>query len=76
MTNLFKGPTPPPVPAPTTPPPIPDPNNPATLAQAKQQAAQRAGRTASILTQAGNRGTLASGQVGVPYAGTTLGGGR
>jgi hypothetical protein len=30
----------------------------------------------NLLSQYGNRGTLASGAVGVPYAGATLGGGR
>lgn len=76
MSSLFKTPAPPPIPAPTPPPPMPDPFSPTNLAAAKTQAASRAGRSASILTQVGNRGTLAQGAMGAPYAGATLGGGR
>lgn len=77
MSGLFKTPTPPPPPAPIPPPPMPDPFNPQALAMAKQQASLRAGRSSTIMTQAGNRGTIAQGAgAGVPYAGTTLGGGR
>ena len=75
MTALFKPPTIPPAPTPLAPPPMPDPYNPATLEAAKAQAAQRAGRSSTILTTAANRGgqTAASG-VSVPYGGTLLGG--
>lgn len=78
MASLFKAPTVniPPPPAPTPPPPMPDPFSPSALNAAKQQAAQRAGRSSTILSQAGNRGTIAQGAVGVPYSGVTLGGGR
>ena len=55
---------------------MPDPFSPSALNAAKQAAATRAGRSATVLSQAGNRGTLAQGAVGVPYAGATLGGGR
>jgi hypothetical protein len=74
MSSLFKAPTvniPPPTPTP--PPPMPDPYNPAAMEAAKVQAAQRAGRSATILTTAANRGPAAIGSV--PYSGTTLGGG-
>jgi hypothetical protein len=73
MSALFK--SPPPAPAPIPPPTMPDPFSPSALNAAKTQAAQRAGRSATILSTAGNRGTLAAGAVGVPYAGTKLGGG-
>lgn len=78
MSNLFKAPTVniPPTPAPVPPPPMPDPFSPSALNDAKAQAAQRAGRSATILSQAGRRGTIAQGAVGVPYSGVTLGGGR
>jgi hypothetical protein len=77
MSALFKSPpTPPPTPAPVPPPPMPDPFSPSNLAAQKQMAATRAGRSATVLSQAGSRGTLAQGAVGVPYAGATLGGGR
>jgi len=77
MTALFsKPPTPPPPPAAIPPPPMPDPFNPAAMAAAKMATATRAGRSSTVLSQAGNRGTLASGSVGVPYSGATLGGGR
>lgn len=76
MASLFKTPAPPPTPIPVPPPPMPDVNSPTALNAQKQQAASRAGRSATILSQAGNRGTLAAGAVGVPYAGATLGGGR
>ncbi len=72
MSSLFKSPPPPPAPVP--PPTMPDPMSPSALNAAKQQAAQRAGRSATVLSTAGNRGTLAQGAVGVPYAGRTLGG--
>ena len=78
MSSLFKAPTVniPPPPAPVPPPPMPDPFNPAALEAAKAQAAARAGRSATILTTASNRGTQAgSGGTGVPYSGTALGGG-
>jgi len=74
MSALFKAPTvniPPPTPIP--PPPAPDPYNPANMEAAKLQAAQRAGRSSTVLT------TVARGQANnasaVPYSGTTLGGG-
>jgi hypothetical protein len=76
MSSLFKAPTvniPPPTPTP--PPPMPDPYDPAAMEAAKVQAAQRAGRTATILTTAANRGPGAAGVSSVPYSGTTLGGG-
>jgi hypothetical protein len=78
MSGLFKAPTVniPPPPTPTPPPPMPDPFNPAAVASAKAQAATRAGRSSTVLSQAGNRGTLASGAMGVPYGGATLGGAR
>jgi len=76
MSGLFKTPSPPPPPAPIPPPPMPDPFSPSAMNAAKAQAAQRAGRSSTILSQAGNRGTLAQGMTGVPYAGATLGGGR
>ena len=77
MTALFsKPPTPPTPPAPIPPPPMPDPFSPSALNASKLKEATRAGRSSTILSQAGNRGTLASGAVGVPYAGATLGGGR
>jgi hypothetical protein len=73
MSSLFKAPTIniPPPPAPLPPPPMPDPFNPAAQEAAKVQAAARAGRTATVLTTAANRGTAGS----VPYSGKTLGGG-
>ena len=76
MSGLFKTPSVPPPPAPIPPPPMPDPFAPTALNAQKQLAAQRAGRQATILSQAGNRGTLAQGAVGVPYGGATLGGAR
>ena len=77
MGALFsKPPTPPPPPAPIPPPPMPDPFSPSALNAAKAAAATRAGRSSTILSRAGDRGTIASGAVGVPYAGATLGGGR
>lgn len=76
MSALFKTPSMPTPPAPIPPPPMPDFNNPAALAGAKALAAQRAGRQASVYTTANSGRTLASGAVGVPYAGATLGGGR
>lgn len=76
MSALFKTPSIPPPPAPIPPPPMPDPFSPSALNAAKTAAAQRAGRSSTVLTQMGNRGTLASGAVGVPYSGATLGGGR
>jgi hypothetical protein len=78
MSNLFKAPTVniPAPPAPLPPPPMPDPFSPSAMNAAKNAAAQRAGRSSTILSQAGNRGTLAGGAVGVPYGGATLGGGR
>ena len=80
MSSLFKAPTvnipaPPPPPTPIAPPPMPDPYDPAAMEAAKVQAAQRAGRSATILTTAANRGqSAASGGGSVPYGGTTLGG--
>lgn len=79
MSGLFKAPTIniPPPPAPIPPPPMPDPFSPSAMNAAKTQAAQRAGRSSTILSQAGNRGTLAAGGgAGVPYGGATLGGTR
>lgn len=76
MSSLFKTPTPPPIPAPVPPPPMPDPFNPQALNASKTLAAQRAGRSSTVMTQAGSRGTIAQGAAGVPYAGATLGGGR
>jgi hypothetical protein len=76
MSGLFKTPTPPPAPAPIPPPPMPDPFSPTAMNAARMKEATRAGRSSTILSQAGNRGTLAQGAVGVPYAGATLGGGR
>lgn len=77
MGSLFKSPpAPPPTPAPVPPPPMPDWQSPSALNASKQMAAQRAGRSATVLSQSGGRGTLAQGAVGVPYAGATLGGGR
>jgi hypothetical protein len=76
MSALFKPPTvnipAPPAPTPIPPPPMPDPFNPAAQEAAKMQAATRAGRSATILTNAANRGAAS---VGVPYSGRTLGGG-
>jgi hypothetical protein len=74
MSALFKTPSVPPPPAPIPPPPMPDLNSPRLLNQEKQLAAQRAGRSATVYTTEQNRGTLAQGAVGVPYAGTKLGG--
>jgi len=76
VSALFKSPmvnvpAPPPPPTPTPPPPMPDPYNPAALEAAKMQAAQRAGRSSTVLTTA-NRGTASPSSV--PYSGTTLGG--
>ena len=78
MSGLFKAPTVniPPPPTPTPPPPMPDPFSPAAQNAAKVAAATRAGRSSTILSQASSRGTLASGAVGVPYGGATLGGAR
>lgn len=76
MSALFKTPSVPTPPAPIPPPPMPDPMSPSALNAAKTQAAARAGRSSTVLSQAGNRGTLAQGAVGVPYAGAVLGGGR
>lgn len=78
MSSLFKAPTVnlPAPPAPLPPTPMPDPFSPSAMNAAKMQASQRAGRSSTILSQAGNRGTLAAGGVGVPYGGATLGGGR
>lgn len=76
MSALFKTPSIPPPPAPVPPPTMPDPFSPSALNAAKTQAAQRAGRSATILSSFGNRGTLAQGAVGVPYSGATLGGAR
>ncbi len=78
MSSLFKAPTVNiPAPTPIAPPPMPDPYSPAAMEAAKAQAAERAGRTSTILTTAANRGaaTALPGAAGVPYAGTTLGGG-
>jgi hypothetical protein len=79
MSSLFKAPTVniPPAPAPLPPPTMPDPFSPSAMNAAKVQAAQRAGRSSTMLTQAargGGTGTLAGG-AGVPYSGRTLGGG-
>jgi hypothetical protein len=74
VSALFKAPTvnmPPPTPA--SPPPAPDPYNPAAMEAAKVQAAQRAGRSSTVLTTAA-RGQ-ANGGSAIPYGGTTLGGG-
>lgn len=61
-------------------PPLPDPNNPQALAQAKLDAASRAGRASTQLTTAagapgsGLRATtLAQGGSPSTYSGTTLG---
>jgi hypothetical protein len=73
VSALFKAPTvniPPPTPV--APPAAPDPYNPASLEAAKVQAAQRAGRTSTILTTAARGQTSGA---SVPYGGTTLGGG-
>lgn len=73
MSALFKAPTVNiPAPAPIAPPPMPDPYNPANMEAAKMQAAQRAGRSSTVLTTA-TRGQDASATV--PYSGRTLGGG-
>jgi hypothetical protein len=79
MSSLFKAPTVniPPAPAPLPPPTMPDPFSPSAMNAAKVQAAARAGRSSTMLTQAargGGTGTLAGG-AGVPYSGRTLGGG-
>ncbi len=81
MGSLFKAPTVniPPPPTPIPPPPMPDPFSPAAMNAAKTQAALRAGRSSTMLTQAARgggagTGTLAGGAA-VPYAGRTLGGG-
>jgi hypothetical protein len=78
MSSLFKAPTIN-VPAPPTaapPPPLPDPFSPSAMEAAKAQAATRAGRSSTILTTAANRGGAnATGGIGAPYGGTTLGGG-
>lgn len=77
MSNLFKAPTVNiPAPTPIAPPPMPDPYAPAAMEAAKVQAAERAGRSSTILTTAANRGTANAftGSQGVPYAGRTLGG--
>jgi hypothetical protein len=79
MSSLFKAPTvnipAPTPPTPIAPPPMPDPYDPAAMEAAKVQAAQRAGRSATLLTTAANRGqTTAAAGGSVPYGGTTLGG--
>lgn len=81
MSGLFGGGTTVNMPAPAAPippPTMPDPSNPAVLDAARVAAAARAGRSATILTQTGNRGTIAAGgSPGVgsaPYSGSTLGG--
>jgi hypothetical protein len=51
---------------------MPDPYNPAAMEAAKAQAAQRAGRSSTVLTTAA-RGQTANAD-SVPYGGTTLGG--
>lgn len=84
MGSLFSSPAPTvvnmPAPTPTAPPPMPDPTNPAALNAARIAAAARAGRSATILTNASRRSnTLAAGgNPGVsmaPYSGKALGGG-
>ncbi len=77
MSNLFKAPTVNiPAPTPVAPPPMPDPYSPAAMEAAKTQAAERAGRSSTILTTAASRGATSAiaGGLGVPYGGRTLGG--
>ncbi len=76
MSSLFKAPTVNiPTPTPVAPPPMPDPYDPSAMEAAKVQAAQRAGRSSTVLTTAANRGpATAAGAAGVPYSGSTLGG--
>lgn len=81
MSSLFKAPTIniPPPPTPLPPPTMPDPFSPSAMSAAKVQAAQRAGRTSTMLTQASRGGTSSPGTLAggaaVPYSGRTLGGG-
>jgi hypothetical protein len=77
MSNLFKPPAVMSPPTPIAPPPMPDPYGAQAQAAARlaaEQAAARAGRSSTVLSTA-NQGSAAGG-AGVPYTGTTLGGGR
>jgi hypothetical protein len=77
MSALFKAPTVniPAPPTPVPPPPMPDPFSPAAQEAARAQAAERAGRSSTILTTAANRGAVATSGASVPYSGKSLGGG-